>query len=68
MQRAFIEYDHMIQALAANGPNYSLDVRSLLWLARRPQYFTNPEFFYLIREFATEDPVAFPYGPKTGSE
>ena len=34
MQRAFAEYDDVIQALAANGPDEPFDVGPLPWSSR----------------------------------
>ena len=57
-QAGFAEYDHVIQALAADRADHPLDIRSLLRYARRAQHFPNPHILQLVRELTAENPVA----------
>jgi len=53
-----MEHDHMIQALAPNGPNHPLDVSSLPRRARCRQHFVDAHVSHLLPEVFAEDSIA----------
>jgi hypothetical protein len=57
-QPRFMDDDQVVQALAANRTNDSLDVSSLLRHSRRAEYFMDTKLSYLLREVPAEDSVA----------
>src|SRR5437660_8406474 len=59
-QRAFVERDHVIEALAPNGSNHSLYIGSLPWRARCRQNFRDAHVSHLLSEVVAEDSIAVP--------
>jgi hypothetical protein len=57
-QAGFIEYDHVIQALAAKRADHPLDIGSLLRRSGRSQHFLNAQLLHLLGELRTEDAAA----------
>ena len=57
-ERAFLEYDHVIETLATNGSNYSLDVGSLPRRAWCRQNFADARISHLLLELTAEDGIA----------
>jgi hypothetical protein len=57
-KRAFLEHDHMVQALPPNGTNHPLDVGSLPRRARRGQNFADAQVSHLVLEVLAEDGIA----------
>src|SRR5208283_1715177 len=55
-----MEDDHMIETLATNGSNHSLDIGSLPWRARCRQDFANAHVSHLFSEVIAKDPIAVP--------
>jgi hypothetical protein len=55
-----MEHDHMIEALATNGTNHSLDVGSLPRRTRRGQHFVDAHVSHLFPEIIAEDRIAVP--------
>src|SRR5215472_15277874 len=56
--RAFMQHNHMIEALPPNGTNHSLDVGSLPRGARRGQHFMDTHVSHLSSELIAEDSIA----------
>src|ERR1700751_5909559 len=57
-ERAFIEHEHMVQALPPNGTNHPLDVGPLPRGARRGHNFADAHVSHLVLEVLAEDSVA----------
>src|ERR1019366_5912476 len=53
-----MEHDHMIEALAPNGSNHPLHVRSLPRRSRRGQHFLDAQVSHLFSEVMAEDRIA----------
>ena len=53
-----MEYDHVIEALATNGSNHSLDVGSLPRRARCRQDFADAHVSHLFAELGAENSIA----------
>ena len=53
-----MEYDHVIEALATNGSNHSLDVGSLPRRAWCRQNFADGHISHLLLELTAEDGIA----------
>src|ERR1700745_3072805 len=57
-ERAFIEHEHMVQALPPNGTNHPRDVGPLPRGARRGHNFADAHVSHLVLEVLAEDSVA----------
>jgi len=57
-QAGFTEYDHVIQALAAQGADHPLDIGSLPRRPRRREHLFDAHRLHLLHEVRPEDPVA----------
>src|SRR5580693_7491486 len=55
-----MEHDHMIEALASNGSNHSLDIGSLPRRAQCRQNFANSHVSHLFSEVIAKDRIAVP--------
>jgi hypothetical protein len=55
-----MEHDHMIEALAPNGTNHPLHVRSLPRRTQRGQHFVDAQVTQLFSEVIAEDRIAVP--------
>ena len=53
-----MKYDHVIETLATNGSNHSLDVGSLPRRAGRGQNFADAHISHLLLELTAEDGIA----------
>jgi hypothetical protein len=53
-----MEHDHMIEALASNGTNHPLHIRSLPRRSRRGQHFLDAQVSHLFSEVQAEDCIA----------
>jgi hypothetical protein len=53
-----MEHDHMIEALASNGTNHPLHIRSLPRRSRRGQHFLDAQVTHLFSEVQAEDGIA----------
>src|SRR5918996_1897443 len=58
VQAAFVEYDHVIQALAANRADHAFNIRTLPGRPRRRQDLLYAHRLYLVHEVFPEDPIA----------
>src|SRR3954454_13532914 len=58
MQRTLAEYNHMIQALTANGANETLHISTLPWGAGRREYLFDSHRLYLADKLLAKDPLA----------
>src|SRR3982750_830724 len=56
-ERALSKHDHVIETLAANGPNEAFDIGSLPGRSRCGKHFFNAHRFYLIHEVLPEDSI-----------
>ncbi len=57
-QAAFVEHDHLIQALPANAANHPLNMRSLPGRTRSRQHLLDSHRLHLLDELMAEDAVA----------
>src|ERR1700757_290123 len=57
-ERAFVEHEHVVQALAPNRTNYALDVSPLPGGSRGAQHFVDPHVSHLSTEGIAEDRIA----------
>src|ERR1035437_5730102 len=60
IQTALAEYDHVIQALAANGPDHAFDIGVLPWRPRRRKHLFDAHGLHLVDEVLAEDPIPIP--------
>src|SRR6476659_5743312 len=56
-ERALSEHDHVIETLAANGPNEPFDIGPLPGRARCGKHLLNAHGVYLIHEVLPEDSI-----------
>src|SRR5260370_29091881 len=57
---SFVEYDDVVQALAANRSDHPFHISTLPWRARRGQHLFDPHGVDLMREVMPKDPIAIP--------
>src|SRR4029077_16122029 len=57
-ERAFVEHEHVVQALAPNRTNYALDVSPLPGGSGGAQHFVDPHVSHLSTEGIAEDRIA----------
>jgi hypothetical protein len=55
-----MEHNHLIEALATNGSNHSLDIGSLPRRARCRQNFADAQVSHLFSEVIAKDSIAVP--------
>src|ERR1035437_539224 len=60
IQAALAKYDHVIQALAANGPDHTFDIGVLPWRPRRRKHLFDAHGLHLVDEVLAEDPIPIP--------
>ena len=57
VQTALVEYDYVIEALAANGADHSFDVRTLPWGSRGRQHLLDAHRIHLIHKVLSKDVI-----------
>ena len=56
-EAALVEYDHVIEALAANGADHSFDICTLPWGSRGRQHFPDSHRIYLGHKVLSKDAI-----------
>ena len=60
VQTVIIEYDHVIQALAADGADHSFYIGTLPGRPRSRKHLLDAHGLHLVDEVRAEDPIAIP--------
>ena len=60
VQTALVEYDHMIEALAANGADKPFDISTLPWRSRDRQHLSDAHRIYLGHKVLSKDAITVP--------
>ena len=60
VQAALAEYNHVIEAFAANGADHSFDIRALPWGSRGRQHLLDTHRIHLIHKVLSKDAITVP--------